>query len=50
MGNPLFSILIANYNNGSIFKDCYESILAQTYTHWEVIIMDDFKHTNIKYE
>ncbi len=41
MENPLFSILIANYNNGSFFKDCYESILAQTYTHWEVIIVDD---------
>lgn len=36
-----FSILIANYNNGIYFKDCYESILAQTYSHWEAIIVDD---------
>lgn len=37
----LFSILIANYNNGNYFKDCYDSIIAQTYTQWEVIIVDD---------
>src|SRR6266567_1565920 len=36
-----FSILIANYNNGRFFKDCYNSILAQTYINWEVIIVDD---------
>ncbi|MFI1745813.1 glycosyltransferase family 2 protein [Thalassobellus sediminis] len=37
----LFSILIANYNNGHFFKDCYQSIMLQTYTNWEVIIVDD---------
>lgn len=37
----LFSILIANFNNGYFFKDCYESILNQTYQNWEVIIVDD---------
>ncbi|MHB1148703.1 MAG: glycosyltransferase family 2 protein [Lutibacter sp.] len=37
----LFSILIANYNNGHFFKDCYQSILGQTYANWEVIIVDD---------
>jgi glycosyltransferase involved in cell wall biosynthesis len=41
MNNPLFSILIAQYNNGHFFKDCYQSILEQTYTNWEVIIVDD---------
>lgn len=41
MNNPLFSILTANYNNGHFFKDCYASILNQTYTNWEVIIVDD---------
>lgn len=38
---PLFSILVANYNNGKYFKDCYDSILSQTYKNWEVIIVDD---------
>lgn len=37
----LFSILIANYNNGVYFKDCFESILNQTYQNFEVIIVDD---------
>lgn len=37
----LFSILIANYNNGHFFKDCYQSIHEQTYANWEVIIVDD---------
>ncbi len=37
----LFSILIANYNNGNFFKDCYDSIINQTYCNWETIIVDD---------
>ena len=36
-----FSVLVANYNNGKFFRDCYQSILAQTYSDWEVIILDD---------
>lgn len=46
MGNPLFSILIANYNNGKFFQDCYNSIMEQTYPHWEVIIVDDASTDN----
>lgn len=38
---PLFSILIAQYNNGKFFEDCYNSIIAQTYANWEAIIVDD---------
>lgn len=41
MNTPLFSILIAQYNNGKYFEDCYKSIMAQTYTNWEAIIVDD---------
>lgn len=37
----LFSILIANYNNGHFFKDCYQSIISQSYENWEAIIVDD---------
>lgn len=41
MNFPLFSILIANYNSGSYFKDCFDSIVNQTYTNIEVVIVDD---------
>lgn len=37
----LFSILIAQYNNGNFFEDCYKSIIAQTFQNFEVIIVDD---------
>lgn len=37
----LFSILIANYNNGHFFEDCYNSIIEQTFQKFEVIIVDD---------
>ena len=36
-----FSVLVANFNNGKFFRDCYESILSQKYIDWEVIILDD---------
>lgn len=35
------SILIANYNNGEYFADCYNSLINQTYDNWEAIIIDD---------
>jgi teichuronic acid biosynthesis glycosyltransferase TuaG len=41
-----FSILIANYNNGKYFKECYQSLLNQTYKNWEVIIIDDASEDN----
>ncbi|MEN2415066.1 glycosyltransferase family 2 protein [Flavobacterium mesophilum] len=46
MNKPLFSILIANYNNGHFFKDCYASIINQSYTNWEAIIVDDASTDN----
>ncbi len=36
-----FSLLIAHFNNEIYFKDCYASILEQTYKNWEVVILDD---------
>lgn len=36
-----FSILIAHYNNAVFLKQCFDSILQQTYKNWEVIIVDD---------
>lgn len=43
---PLFSVLIANYNNGCYLQDAIDSILSQTYTNWEVVIVDDCSTDN----
>ncbi len=36
-----FSVLIAHYNNEVFFKDCYQSLLSQSYENWEAVILDD---------
>lgn len=41
MNTPLFSVLIANYNNGAYLSDAIECVLRQTYKHWEIVIVDD---------
>lgn len=46
MSNPLFSVLIANYNNGCYLQDTIDSILRQTYSNWEIIIVDDCSTDN----
>lgn len=38
---PLFSVLIANYNNGEYLEKCLQSIFNQTYSNWEIVIVDD---------
>ncbi|RXM53219.1 MULTISPECIES: glycosyltransferase family 2 protein [unclassified Chryseobacterium] len=40
------SILIANYNNGKYFPDCFASLMNQTYNNWEAIIVDDCSTDN----
>jgi len=41
MDNPLVSILLCVYNGEKYLKEAIDSILAQTYTNWELIIIDD---------
>lgn len=38
---PLVSILTPTYNHEKFIGQCIESVLAQTYPHWELIIIDD---------
>jgi len=41
-----FSILMANYNNEIYIKEAIDSVLAQTYPYWELIIVDDNSKDN----
>lgn len=38
---PLISIITPTYNHEKFIGSCIESIQAQTYTHWELIVMND---------
>lgn len=41
MENPLVSIVLPTYNCEEYLGQAIDSILAQTYTNWELIIVDD---------
>ena len=36
-----FSVLIANYNNANTISVAIDSVLRQTFTDWEIVIVDD---------
>ena len=44
--NPLVSIIIPTYNRASLISETLDSILAQTYTNWECLIVDDGSSDN----
>ena len=41
MTNDLVSIVMLSHNDGEYLKESVESILAQTYTNWELIFLDN---------
>ncbi len=38
---PFVSVITPVYNQGKYLADCIESVLAQTYTHWEYVIVNN---------
>jgi hypothetical protein len=38
---PRFSVLMANYNNGRYIDEAISSVLGQTFTDWELVVIDD---------
>ena len=40
-GTPLLSIIVPIYNSEQFLSACIESVLAQTYTNFELILVDD---------
>ncbi|MDO5664830.1 MAG: glycosyltransferase [Bacteroidia bacterium] len=44
--NPLISIIVVSYNQSIYLAECLNSIAAQTYINWELIVADDFSSDN----
>ena len=42
----MFSVLIANFNNGNYLQEAIDSVLNQTFNDWEVVIVDDGSSDN----
>lgn len=46
MSNPFFSVITVTYNSSQFVRDAIESVLASTYTEFELIIGDDCSTDN----
>lgn len=46
MINPLISIIIPTFNRAHLISETLDSIIAQTYTNWECIVVDDGSSDN----
>lgn len=41
MKTPLISVIVPCYNQAQYLEECLQSVLDQSYTHWECIIVND---------
>lgn len=48
MQSPFFSVILPTYNRANMIGKAIESVLAQTYTNWELIVVDDGSTDNTK--
>jgi glycosyltransferase involved in cell wall biosynthesis len=48
MVSPFFSIILPTYNRSHLITKAIESVLAQTYASWELVIVDDGSTDNTK--
>ena len=39
--NPLVSVIMPAYNAGRFLESAIRSVMAQTYPHWELLVLDD---------
>lgn len=41
MNSPLISVIVPVYNTEKYLDQCIQSVLTQTYTNWELLLIDD---------
>lgn len=46
ISNPLVSVITGVYNKEHFIGECLRSVLSQTYTNWELIVVDDASTDN----